>query len=75
MTNDGADPSGYAPSASQRPVLRWTICIGYAALVAGVLHGLAQALAHAKIDYDQGLTARGVANVLTFAFSNRFRPR
>ena len=60
--------------------------IGYAALTAGVFHGLANALSYAKIDiigyfpglrtYYQGLTAHGVANVLifTFSFSNAFLP-
>jgi cytochrome c oxidase subunit 1 len=60
--------------------------IGYAALTAGVFHGLANALSYAKIDiigafpglrtYYQGLTAHGVANVLifTFSFSNGFLP-
>jgi cytochrome c oxidase subunit 1 len=80
------DPSGFRLPESQRRLLRWTIYIGYAALVAGVFHGLAQALAYAKIDilkffpdlknYYQGLTAHGVANVLTFTFSfaNGFLP-
>jgi cytochrome c oxidase subunit I len=60
--------------------------VGYAALTAGVFHGLANALSYAKIDiigafpglrtYYQGLTAHGVANVLifTFSFSNGFLP-
>jgi cytochrome c oxidase subunit 1 len=80
------DPSAFEMPAEQRRALRWTIYIGYAALVAGVFHGLAQALAYAKIDilrffpelrgYYQGLTAHGVANVLTFtfAFANGFLP-
>jgi cytochrome c oxidase subunit 1 len=80
------DPAGFTLPESHRRVLRWTIYIGYAALVAGVFHGLAQALAYAKIDilklfpglrgYYQGLTAHGVANVLTFtfAFANGFLP-
>jgi cytochrome c oxidase subunit 1 len=80
------NPTGFELAPGQRKVLRWTIYIGYAALVAGVFHGLAQALAYAKIDilqffpglrgYYQGLTAHGVANVLTFtfAFSNGFLP-
>jgi cytochrome c oxidase subunit I len=80
------DPTGYATSANQRRVLRWTLYIGYAALVAGVFHGLAQALSYANIDilrffpglrgYYQGLTVHGVANVLifTFSFSNGFLP-
>ena len=81
-----ADPAGYALPDAQRRVLRWTIYIGYAALVAGVFHGLANALSYARIDiigwfpalktYYQGLTAHGVANVLifTFAFANGFLP-
>jgi cytochrome c oxidase subunit I len=60
--------------------------IGYAALIAGVFHGLANALSYAGISilgwfpglrtYYQGLTAHGVANVLifTFSFSNAFLP-
>lgn len=80
------DPSGFALPLDQRRLLRWTIYIGYAALVAGVFHGLAQALAYAKVDilqffpglrgYYQGLTAHGVANALTFtfAFANGFLP-
>lgn len=80
------DPHGYEFPADQKRFIRWTIYIGYAALVAGVFHGLAQALSYAKIDilpyfpglrgYYQGLTAHGVANVLifTFAFSNGFLP-
>lgn len=79
-------PGGFALPEAQRRILRWTIYIGYAALVAGVFHGLAQALAYAKVDilkffpglrgYYQGLTAHGVANVLTFtfAFANGFLP-
>ncbi|HXF96129.1 MAG TPA: cbb3-type cytochrome c oxidase subunit I [Gemmatimonadales bacterium] len=80
------NPEGFTLPDSQRRWLRWTIYIGYAALVAGVFHGLAQALAYAKVDilkffpglrgYYQGLTAHGVANVLTFtfAFANGFLP-
>src|SRR5690606_18437746 len=80
------DPTGFDMPQEQRKVIRWTIYIGYAALVAGVFHGLAQALAYARVDilqffpelenYYQGLTAHGVANVLTFtfAFSNGFLP-
>lgn len=80
------DPTGYDVPLDQRRIISWTIYIGYAALVAGVFHGLAQSLAYAKIDilqffpelkgYYQGLTAHGVANVLTFtfAFSNGFLP-
>jgi len=79
-------PQGYQLPDEQRRALRWTIYIGYAALVAGVFHGLANALSYAKIDiigyfpalrtYYQGLTAHGVANVLifTFSFSNAFLP-
>jgi cytochrome c oxidase subunit I len=80
------DPGGFELPADQRRVLRWTLYIGYAALVAGVFHGLAQALAYANIDilqyfpglrgYYQGLTVHGVANALifTFSFSNAFLP-
>lgn len=78
------DPAGFEVSAGQRRAIRWTIYIGFAALTAGIFHGLAQALGYAKIDilsyfpflrnYYQGLTVHGVANVLifTFAFSNGF---
>jgi cytochrome c oxidase subunit I len=80
------DPSGFELPETQRRVLRWTIYIGYTALIAGVFHGLAQALSYANIDilryfpglrgYYQGLTVHGVANVLifTFSFSNGFLP-
>ena len=80
------DSTGFELPADQRRVLRWIIYIGYLALVAGVFHGLANALAYAKVDilrffpqlkgYYQGLTAHGVANVLvfTFSFSNGFLP-
>jgi cytochrome c oxidase subunit 1 len=80
------DPAGYQIPSSQRRVLAWTIYIGYAALAAGVAHGLAQALSYAGINilqyfpflrsYYQGLTAHGVANalIMTFAFSNGFLP-
>jgi cytochrome c oxidase subunit 1 len=80
------DPSGYELPDSQRRALRWTMYIGYAALTAGVFHGLANALSYADINiigwfpglrtYYQGLTAHGVANVLifTFSFSNSFLP-
>ena len=80
------DPSGYDVAEGDRRVLRWTIYLGFAALTAGIFHGLANALSYAKIDiigyfpglktYYQGLTAHGVANVLvfTFAFSNAFLP-
>jgi cytochrome c oxidase subunit 1 len=86
LTSIVLDPQGYDLPDSQRRALRWTIYIGYAALVAGVFHGLANALSYAKIDiigyfpalrtYYQGLTAHGVANVLifTFSFSNAFLP-
>ncbi len=79
-------PDGFVLPDAQRRVLRWTIYIGYAALVAGVFHGLANALAYAGISilgwfpgldtYYQGLTAHGVANALifTFSFSNAFLP-
>jgi cytochrome c oxidase subunit I len=80
------DPSGFDLPRDQRRVIRWTLYIGYAALIAGVFHGLAQALSYANIDilrffpglrgYYQGLTVHGVANVLifTFSFSNGFLP-
>lgn len=80
------DPTGYELPASQRRALRWMLYIGYAALTAGVFHGLANALSYAGINvlgwfpglrtYYQGLTAHGVANVLifTFSFSNGFLP-
>lgn len=86
LTSTVLDPHGYRLPDGQRRALRWTIYIGYAALVAGVFHGLANALSYAKIDiigyfpalrtYYQGLTAHGVANVLifTFSFSNAFLP-
>ncbi len=78
------DPSGYDVPESQKKPMRWAIYIGYAALIAGIFHGFAQALSYAKIDileyfpglrnYYQGLTAHGVANALifTFSFSNGF---
>lgn len=80
------NPEGYELPTSQRRVLRWTIYIGYAALTAGVFHGLANALAYAGINilgsfpglktYYQGLTAHGVANaiIFTFSFANAFLP-
>jgi cytochrome c oxidase subunit I len=80
------DPTGFELPARQRRVILWTLYIGYAALIAGVFHGLAQALSYANIDilqyfpglrgYYQGLTVHGVANVLifTFSFSNGFLP-
>ena len=80
------DPSGFELPEQQKRFLRWTIYIGYVALVAGVFHGLANALSYANIDilplfprlkgYYQGLTVHGVANVLvfTFSFSNGFLP-
>lgn len=78
------DPSGYVLPESQKKPMRWAIYIGYAALIAGIFHGFAQALSYANIDilgyfpglrnYYQGLTAHGVANALifTFSFSNGF---
>lgn len=81
-----ADPAGYELPGQQKRALRWMLYIGYAALTAGVFHGLANALSYARIDiigafpalrsYYQGLTAHGVANVLifTFSFSNGFLP-
>ena len=80
------DPAGFRLPDDQRRVLRWTLYVGYLALVAGIFHGLAQALSYARIDilpyfpalrsYYQGLTAHGVANALifTFSFSNAFLP-
>jgi cytochrome c oxidase subunit 1 len=86
LTPTVSDPSGYDLPMEQRRVLRWMIYLGYAALTAGVFHGLANALSYAKINiigyfpamhtYYQGLTAHGVANVIifTFSFSNAFLP-
>jgi cytochrome c oxidase subunit I len=80
------DPRGYKAPPMQQRIIRYTLYIGYAALVAGVFHGLAQSLSYANIDilrffpglrgYYQGLTVHGVANVLifTFSFSNGFLP-
>lgn len=80
------DPSGFSLPENQKRFIRWTVYIGFAALVAGVAHGFAQALSYAGIDilssfpklrsYYQGLTVHGVANalILTFAFSNGFLP-
>ena len=80
------DSAGFELPAAQKRVLRWTLYIGYAALFAGVFHGLAQSLSYANIDilqhfpglrgYYQGLTVHGVTNALifTFAFSNGFLP-
>jgi cytochrome c oxidase subunit I len=80
------DPTGFRLPTNQRRVILWTLYVGYLALVAGVFHGLAQALSYANIDilqyfpglrgYYQGLTVHGVANVLifTFSFSNGFLP-
>jgi cytochrome c oxidase subunit I len=81
-----ADPTEYDLPPEQRRLLRWTLYVGYAALVAGVFHGLAQALSYAGVDilpyfpglrgYYQGLTVHGVANALifTFSFANGFLP-
>lgn len=81
-----ADPTPITLSETQRRVLRWTLYVGYAALTAGIFHGLAQALSYAGINilgyfpalrsYYQGLTAHGVANaiIFTFSFSNAFLP-
>jgi cytochrome c oxidase subunit 1 len=86
LTPTVADPAGYELPDNQKRALRWMLYIGYAALTAGVFHGLANALSYANIDiigafpglktYYQGLTAHGVANVLifTFSFSNGFLP-
>lgn len=80
------DPTGFSFPESHKRLLKWTLYVGLAALVAGVAHGFAQALSYAGIDilsyfpklksYYQGLTVHGVANalVLTFAFSNAFLP-
>lgn len=80
------DPSGFTLPDDQRRYLRWTIYVGYIALLAGIFHGLAQALSYANIDilrffpglrgYYQGLTAHGVANaiIFTFSFANGFLP-
>ncbi|NNE45853.1 MAG: cytochrome C oxidase subunit I [Rhodothermales bacterium] len=80
------DPSGFKLPENQRRPLLWAMYIGYAALTAGIFHGLAQSLSYAGIDilgyfpflksYYQGLTAHGVANALifTFSFSNGFLP-
>ncbi len=80
------DPSGFQLPENQRRPLRWAMYVGYAALTAGIFHGLAQSLSYANIDilgyfpflksYYQGLTAHGVANALifTFSFSNGFLP-
>jgi cytochrome c oxidase subunit I len=80
------DPTGYTLPEAQRRVLRWTLYVGYLALLAGIFHGLAQALSYARIDilryfpflrsYYQGLTAHGVANaiIFTFSFANAFLP-
>jgi cytochrome c oxidase subunit 1 len=86
LTPTVADPAGYELPDNQKRALRWMLYIGYAALTAGVFHGLANALSYANIDifgafpglktYNQGLTAHGVANVLIFtvSFSNGFLP-
>ena len=80
------DPSGFELESSAKRAIRWTIYVGYIALLAGIFHGLAQALSYAKIDileyfpglrgYYQGLTAHGVANaiIFTFSFANGFLP-
>jgi cytochrome c oxidase subunit 1 len=80
------DPTGFELDPAHKRILRWTIYIGYAALLAGIFHGLAQALSYARIDilgyfpglrgYYQGLTAHGVANaiIFTFSFANGFLP-
>ncbi|HSL70614.1 MAG TPA: hypothetical protein VK864_10265, partial [Longimicrobiales bacterium] len=44
------DPVGFELPAVQKRFLRWTIYIGYGALVAGIFHGLANALSYANID-------------------------
>jgi cytochrome c oxidase subunit 1 len=80
------DAGGFDLPIEQKRLIRWTVYVGYFALVAGVAHGLAQALSYAGINilkdfpglrsYYQGLTVHGVANalVLTFAFGNSFLP-
>lgn len=80
------DPSGFELDPSHKRIIRWTLYVGYIALLAGIFHGLAQALSYAKIDilgyfpglrgYYQGLTAHGVANaiIFTFSFANGFLP-
>jgi cytochrome c oxidase subunit 1 len=80
------DPTGFELDSDQKRVIRWTLYVGYIALLAGIFHGLAQALSYAKIDilgyfpflrgYYQGLTAHGVANaiIFTFSFANAFLP-
>jgi cytochrome c oxidase subunit 1 len=80
------DPSGFELEPQSKRIIRWTIYVGYFALLAGIFHGLAQALSYAKIDilgyfpglrgYYQGLTAHGVANaiIFTFSFANGFLP-
>lgn len=80
------DPSGFELESSAKRAIRWTIYVGYIALLAGIFHGLAQSLSYAKIDileyfpglrgYYQGLTAHGVANaiIFTFSFANGFLP-
>jgi cytochrome c oxidase subunit 1 len=79
-----ASPSGFALPEAQRRILRWFVYLGFAAMVAGVAHGLAQALSYAGINilpvyprlhsYYQGLTVHGVTNaiIMTFAFGNGF---
>ena len=80
------DENAFAFPGTDKAAIRWTLYVGYAALTAGIFHGLAQALSYANIDilryfpalrsYYQGLTAHGVANALifTFSFSNGFLP-
>ena len=77
-------PGGFELPEAQRRILRWFVYLGFAAMVSGVAHGLAQALSYADINilqyfpglrsYYQGLTMHGVTNalVLTFAFGNGF---
>jgi cytochrome c oxidase subunit I len=79
-----ADPGPFALPEAQRRIFRWFVYLGFAAMVSGVAHGLAQALSYAGINilpafpalksYYQGLTMHGVTNalVLTFAFGNGF---
>ncbi|WP_243663993.1 hypothetical protein [Rhodothermus marinus] len=45
-----ADPTPFTLPETQRRLLRWTLYVGYAALTAGIFHGLAQALSYAGIN-------------------------
>lgn len=86
MTAIVEQAAGWTPPLMHRRVWRWTIYLGFFAMVFGVAHGLAQALSYAGINileffpglrgYYQGLSVHGVANALifTFAFANGFLP-